>query len=93
LKLGVRQLIKGQGAVSDYEGKILGEASSSLGRNLSNKDFESALKKTRGVLKTNNGMVTPVTVTNPQTGESVTAELSGSEIYHLVAEGNLIDYQ
>lgn len=92
LKLGVRQLIKGQGAVSDYEGKILGEASSSVGRNLNNKDFETALKKTRGVLKTNNGMVTNVTVTNPSTGEQVTADLSGSEIYHLVSEGNVIDY-
>lgn len=93
LKLGIRGLIKGQGSVSDYEGKILGQAASSLGRNLSNEQFESALKQIRGVIKTNNGQTTAVTVYNPNTGEKIDSELTGSEIYELASEGNTITYQ
>lgn len=93
LKLGIRGLIKGQGSVSDYEGKILGQAASSLGRNLSNEQFESALKQIRGVIKTNNGQTTAVTVYNPNTGEKIDAELTGKEIYELSSEGNTITYQ
>ncbi len=93
LKLGARSLLKGQGAVSDYEGKILGDATSSLDRGASESQFKEALQKVRGVLKTNNGQVTSVEVTNPETGEKVTADLSGSEIYHLVSEGNTIKYK
>lgn len=92
LKLGVRSLIKGQGAVSDYEGKILGDASSALGRNLDDATMGQALKDVRGVIKTNNGQITSVTVFNPETGRSVTENLSGAEIYQLVSEGNSVIY-
>lgn len=91
LKLGVRSLIKGQGAVSDYEGKILAQASSKLGRNLNNADFQQALKDIRGTIKTNSGQSATVTVVNPA-GEAITADLSGPEIYQLVSEGNTITY-
>lgn len=94
LKLGIRGLLKGQGAVSDYEGRVLGQAATALGRNLSNEDFHQALLKIRGTLKTNNGMTTTVDVTNPNTGETINdAELSGDEIYKLVSEGNTIKYK
>ena len=93
LKLGIRGLIKGQGQVSDYEGKILGEASSSLSRLTNESQMRDALLKARGVLKTNNGQITSVEVTNPETGEVVTADLSGAEIYQLVSEGNSIKYK
>jgi hypothetical protein len=93
MKLGIRGLLKGQGAVSDYEGKVLGQAASALSRLTDEKSFEQGLKTVRGVLKTNNGQVTPVLVTNPQTGEQVEAELSGSEIYQLTSEGNTITYK
>lgn len=93
LKLGVRSLIKGQGSVSDYEGKILGQAASSLSRLTDEGQFKQALQKVRGVLKTNNGQTTTVSVTNPETGETITADLSGSEIYHLVSDGNTVEYQ
>ncbi len=92
LKLGVRGLLKGQGAVSDYEGKVLAQAASSLGRNLPNAPFQQALKDLRGVIKTNNGQITSVTVTNPETGEVITDDLSGAEIYQLVSEGNTVKY-
>lgn len=92
LKLGIRGLLKGQGAVSDYEGKVLGQAASSLSRLTSETQMKEALQKARGVIKTNNGQVTSVTVTNPETGESLTSDLSGPEIYQLVVEGNEVTY-
>ncbi len=93
MKLGIRGLLKGQGAVSDYEGKVLGQASSALSRLTDENQFKEALQTVRGVLKTNNGQVTTVEVTNPQTGEKVEADLSGAEIYQLTSEGNLITYK
>ncbi len=93
LKLGQRGLLKGQGQISDYEGKILAQASSALGRNLPNAEFKQSLKDIAGVIKTNNGQATTVTVTNPSTGESLQADLTGPEIYKLVSEGNTIKYQ
>jgi hypothetical protein len=93
LKLGIRGLLKGQGTISDYEGKILGSAASALSRLTSEDQQKEALQTVRGVLKTNNGQITTVNVKNPETGEVVTADLSGAEIYQLVSEGNTITYK
>ena len=90
--LGARSLLKGSGAVSDYEAKVLENSTSSLGRNLGEAEFQKALLTVRGVLKTNQGLETEVKVTNPQTGEVVTTSASGQEIYSLVTEGNTIEY-
>lgn len=92
LALGARALLKGSGAVSDYEAKVLENSTSSLGRNLGEAEFQKALLTVRGVLKTNQGLETEVKVTNPQTGEVVTTSASGQEIYSLVTEGNTIEY-
>lgn len=94
LKLGIRGLIKGQGAVSDYEGKILGQAASSLGRNLSNEDFKQALLKIRGTLQTNNGGETLVIVKD-KNGKALgpATPLSGQDIYNAINDGNAIEYQ
>ena len=93
LKLGIRGLLKGQGAVSDYEGKVLGQAASSLGRNLSNAEFEQTLKDIRGAIKTNSGQSTEVIVTNPKTGETKSGELDGNSIYDAVSQGFIIKYK
>jgi len=93
LALGARGLLKGSGAVSDYESRILNQSTSDLGRNLTEEDFTKSLKRIRGVLKTNNGLETEVSVTNPTTGEVITTIASGDEIYALVAEGNVVEYQ
>lgn len=50
LKLDNRQQLKGSGAISDFEFKVLGEAASALGRNLSDKDFKDELIKLRDKL-------------------------------------------
>jgi len=92
LALGARSLLKGSGAVSDYESKVLNESTSALSRLTNQGQMKEALNKVRGVLKTNNGQITSVTVTNPETGEEINADLSGAEIYQLVSDGNIISY-
>jgi hypothetical protein len=92
LKLGIRGLIKGQGQVSDYEGRILADAASSLSRLTGEKQMKQALLKVRGVLRTNAGQETDVRVTNPN-GEVIERVLaSGEEIYNLVSQGNIVEY-
>lgn len=45
LSLENRQLLKGSGAISDYESRVLDKAASSLGRNLTNEEFISVLNE------------------------------------------------
>jgi hypothetical protein len=47
LSLENRQQLKGSGAISDFEFKVLEQAATSLGRNLSDADFRSTLMKLR----------------------------------------------
>ncbi len=92
LKLGIRGLLKGQGAVSDFEGKILGQAASDLGRNLSNEDFKQALLKIRGVLQTNNGGETDVIIKDKNGKVLGQGALTGKDIYDAVNDGNTVEY-
>ncbi len=50
LSLENRSMLKGSGAISDYEAKTLERAASSLGTNLGNKDFKSELAKLKAEL-------------------------------------------
>jgi len=92
LKLGIRGLIKGQGAVSDYEGKILAQASSALSRLTSEAQMKQALLKVRGVLRTNNGESTQVIVRDEEGNTIGTGFLNGQDIYDAVNDGNTIEY-
>lgn len=91
LKLENRQKLKGQGQISDFEGRILADASSALGRNLSDEEFARQLRRVKGAFATAAGMEADVMVTNPE-GESVSAKASREEINQLIKEGNTIDY-
>jgi len=50
LSLGEREKLKGTGAISDYESKLLANSASALGRNLSEEDFKAELEKVRDIL-------------------------------------------
>lgn len=50
LSLWEREKLKGSGAISDFESKMLAQAASALGRNLSEKDFKAELEKVRDIL-------------------------------------------
>lgn len=62
LKLENRQQLKGSGAISDFEFKVLGQAATALGRNLDDKNFVNELKKLKDKL-TGNAEI-PTTPTN-----------------------------
>lgn len=49
LSLDSREKLKGTGAISDFESKMLASAASALGRNLSDADFQKELQKIRDV--------------------------------------------
>lgn len=51
LSLDNRQKLKGSGAISDFEFKVLSDAATALGRNLSDEDFNNQLTKIRDVFK------------------------------------------
>jgi hypothetical protein len=51
LALEGRNKLKGSGAISDFEFKILKEAQSALGRNLNEEEFKKQLAKVRDVLE------------------------------------------
>lgn len=51
LSLDNRQKLKGSGAISDFEFKVLSDAATALGRNLSDTDFSNQLVKIRDVFK------------------------------------------
>lgn len=50
LSLWEREKLKGSGAISDFESKMLAQAASALGRNLSEEDFKAELEKIRDIL-------------------------------------------
>jgi len=51
LSLENREKLKGSGAISDFEFKVLSDAATSLGRNLSDKDFKAQLQKVKDVFE------------------------------------------
>ena len=92
LALGKRALLKGSGAISDYEAGVLQKASSELGRNLKEDQFSTALKKVRGVLRTNSGLDTEVIIVDSEGNQLGQGLLSGQDIYEAVIDGNEIIY-
>lgn len=92
LALGARSLLKGSGAISDYEARTLEKSTSALGRNLGESQMEEALRTVRGVLKTNQGLETEVIVVGPNGEVLGQGLLNGEDIYEAVRDGNTIKY-
>jgi hypothetical protein len=99
LALENRQKLKGSGAISDYESRILNDAASALGLNpssgrssLKNKDFEREIKKVRGALGTAAGMAVPVRVSGPN-GQSKIGNLDRAGIESAILQGYSVEYQ
>lgn len=68
LSLWEREKLKGTGAISDFESKMLAESSSALGRNLSEEDFKKELEKIRDILSWRYKYFTTDVNTTPNTG-------------------------
>lgn len=92
LELGASQLLKGQGAVSDNERRILEKASTYLKRGQSDEDFRKGLVQMRGAFMTASGLEAPVKVTDPTTGESQIQQLSTHEIEDFIRDGAIVEY-
>jgi hypothetical protein len=98
LSLANRQTLKGQGTISDFEGKMLANAASSLGitdkgtTNLSETDLKKQLAIVKGAFATAAGMEASVKVTS-SSGEIIHTSASRNEIDNLILEGNTVEYE
>lgn len=92
LTLANRGQLKGQGAVSDFEGKTLDRAASSLDRNLDDANFKKQLIQVKGAIATSNGLPAIVTITNPKTHESAQVTTDSAGIAHAIQDGNIVEY-
>jgi hypothetical protein len=98
LALENRAKLKGSGAVSDYESRILNQSSSSLGldkngrSNLPQEQLRKELKKVAGILTSMSGLPVKVKITAP-TGEFKYGQLDRATINDAALGGYLIEYQ
>lgn len=92
LSLENREKLKGQGAVSDFEGRILSQAASALGSNISNTDADRELKQVRGAFANAAGMAAPIKITDPTTGRSVVVSGTRETVNKALMDGALVEY-
>lgn len=93
LALEGRQKLKGSGAISDFEFRVLNQAMSSLDKNLSNVDAMREIRKVRGVLSTAAGLTATVEIKDPITGESQIIESDRAGIEEAIIDGMLVEYK
>lgn len=91
LSLEKRALLKGSGAISDYEAKVLDKAASSLSRGQSEKEFKKTLLEVRGIFETAAGQETKVQVISPN-GQTKTGFLDRNMITSALSQGYKIEY-
>ncbi len=89
-KLDKRQMLKGQGQISDFEFKVLGDAANALTRLSSEEDFKKNLLKIKGVFMTAAGEATQVKVFKG--GQSKTGLLTRDEITDAISQGYIVEY-
>lgn len=92
LQLAKAGQIKGQGQISDYERKVLKEASAAIDRGMSDEEFRKALIKLKGALQTSSGLEAKVKITDPTTGKSDIQNLNTQEISGFISDGAIIEY-
>ncbi len=93
LSLENRSKLKGQGAVSDFEGKMLASASSALSASLSNEDAKKELAKVRGAFANAAGLPSTVKITDPSTGKSVIVSATRDTINKALIDGATVEYK
>jgi hypothetical protein len=97
LSLENRQKLKGQGAVSDFEGKMIADAGSSLGINdagrssLGNADFKKEVRKVRGAFGLAAGQPQKVRITSPD-GKTKDGSVTSEEANSAYLQGYLIEF-
>jgi predicted ATPase len=88
--LDKRQMLKGQGQISDFEFKVLGDAASNITRLSSEADFRQALIDIKGAFTTAAGEKAQVMVSKG--GQSKSGMLTRDEITDAIAQGFIVKY-
>lgn len=91
LSLNKRKLLKGSGAISDFESKTLEKAAASISRLSSEEDFKKSLINIRGAFTTAAGNKAMVKITAPD-GESKTGPLDSAGITDAIGKGYKVEY-
>jgi len=92
LSLENRQKLKGSGAISDYESKVLQQSASSLNTLMPEIDFVNELKRVRGVMLSASGQPVSVIITDPKTGQSKNGTATREQIEGAANGGYIIQY-
>lgn len=92
LALAARGQLKGQGAVSDFEGRMLKEAQTALKINMSPDQARKELAKVRGALATSSGLEAPVKITAPD-GSVKYGKANQNIISEAIKSGYTVEYQ
>jgi hypothetical protein len=89
--LAARGELKGQGAVSDFEGKMLKEAQTELKINMAPADAKAALTKLEGAITTSSGGTAQVQITSSD-GQSKTGVANQQMINDAINSGYSVKY-
>lgn len=92
LALAARGKLKGQGAVSDFEGRLLRRAQTSLTLNMNPQQATFELQQVAGAIRTSSGLTAIVRITAPN-GQSKVGEADQQMINEAVASGYRVQYE
>jgi len=90
--LAARGQLKGQGTVSDFEGKMLKEAQTALKLNMNVEDAKKALAKLRGAVVTSSGGSAQVMIID-KNGNAKLGLANQSMINQAISSGYRVEYQ
>ena len=90
--LASRGQLKGQGQISDFEGKMLRQAVASLNYKSSPEDAKQALIKLRGAIATSSGLPAAVKITD-KNGNSSILQSTQDGIKKAINDGLTVEYQ
>jgi hypothetical protein len=93
LALAARGQLKGQGTVSDFEGKMLKNAQTALKFNMDPAQAMQQLLNVRGAIATSSGLTATVEVKDLATGESQIMTANQAGIQQAIKDGLLVTYK
>lgn len=91
LALAARGELKGQGQISDFEGKMLRNAQTALKLNMNVDSARYQLKQASGAIRTSSGLTAQVKITAPD-GTSRTGMANQATITQAIEDGNRVEY-
>lgn len=93
LALAARGQLKGQGQVSDFEGKMLRDAQTALKLNMSPAQAKKELTKVKGAIATSMGLSVPIAIKDSRSGVTKYGMGTQSIINDAIAQGYSVEYR